>query len=183
MSENALYTLGPDDEVHHLMVYTHQEVVWGESIGKKTIRFLKLLRTPMCPAYIVLYHAKLLPRGSNQPLAFPVVHVPITQVMVVHPTPPHQEVYDFDPEEANRKMEAVSTLAGGFRIDGQLRISTRTNVTQALDVAKEPYLALYDVRVTSPEMPNRKALHTQVAVVRRTAVVLAAYSTEMDTSI
>ncbi|RMF45992.1 MAG: hypothetical protein D6755_07195, partial [Anaerolineae bacterium] len=116
------------------MVYTQQEVVWGESIGKKTIRFLKLMRTPMCPAYIVLYNAKLLPANGKSPLAFPVVHIPIIRVMAVHPTPPHQEEYDFNPEEPNRKMEAVTTLIGGFRIDGKMRISTRTNVTQALDV-------------------------------------------------
>ncbi len=180
MSEQPLYTLGPDDEVNALMVYTHEQVVWGESVSKKTIRFLKLLRTPMCPAYIVLYNAKVLPMRGSKPLAFPVVHVPISQVLVVHPTPPEQEAYDFDPKEQNRKFEAVTLLVGDFRMDGRMRMSTRTNLTQVLDVAKEPYLAVYDVSITSLSSPQRKPLHTRMAVARRTDVVFAAYSTQLD---
>ncbi len=182
MSTEALYEVGPDDMVFPLMVYTRQYLLWGKTLTKKTIRFLTLMRTPMRPSYVVLYQAKVLPHGTQAPLAFPVVHIPVTEVLAVHPAPPEQEPYDYDEEEKNRKFEPVTVLLGDFRLDGKVRISTRTNVTQTLDVAKEPYTAVYDASVSSLAVPGRPPLRTQVAVVRHTGVVLAAYSTAMEKS-
>ncbi len=181
MSDEALYRLGPDDLVFPLMVYTHNQLVWGETVTKKTIRFLTLMRTPMRPSYLVLYNAKVLPVGQKAPLSFPVVHIPVAEALVVHPTPPEQEPYDYDAGEKNRKFEVVTLLVGDFRIDGKMRMSTRTNVTQALDVAKEPYMAIYDVSVSSLSAPDRSPLHTRVAVMRHVGVLCAAYSTAVET--
>ncbi len=165
------------------MVYARNQLIWGETVMKKTIRFLTLMRTPMRPSYIVLYQAKVLPYGVQSPTAFPVVHIPITEVLAVHPAPPEQEPYDYDTGEKNRKFEPVTVLLGDFRMDGKMRISTHTNVTQTLDVAKEPYLAVYDVSVSSLSSPDRKPLRTRMAVVRHTGAVLAAYNTAMEKSI
>ncbi len=183
MSTEALYEVGPDDVVFPLMVYTRNQLIWGETLTKKTIRFLTLMRTPMRPSYIVLYKAKILPHGAHAPLAFPVVHIPIANVLAVHPAPPEQEPYDYDEGEKNRKFEPVTILVGDFRMDGKVRISTRTNVTQTLDVAKEPYTAVYDVSVSSLSLPNRNPLRTRMAVIRHTGAVLAAYSTTMEKSL
>ena len=183
MSTEMLYEIGPDDVVFPLMVYTPTQLIWGETLTKKTIRFLTLMRTPMRPSYIVLYKAKILLHGAQSPLAFPVAHIPITDVLAVHPAPPEQEPYDYDEGEKNRKFEPVTIFAGDFRMDGKVRISTRTNVTQTLDVAKEPYTAVYDVSVSSLSVPNRTPLRTRVAVVRHTSTVLAAYSTAMENSL
>ena len=183
MSTEPLYEVGPYDVVFPLMVYTRRQLIWGETLTKKTIRFLTLMRTPMRPSYIVLYNAKVLPNGGRSPLTFPVVHIPMGNVLAVHPAPPEQEPYDYDEGEKNRKFEPVTVLAGDFRMDGKVRISTRTNVTQTLDVAKEPYTAVYDVSVSSLSAPSRNLLHTRMAVVRHTGTVLAAYSTAMEKSL
>ncbi|GAB4530793.1 MAG: hypothetical protein Fur0018_18240 [Anaerolineales bacterium] len=183
MANQERYTLGVDDEIFPLMVYSATYVAWGDAITKKTIRFLKLLRTPMCPAYIVLYDARLLPTGASRPLTFPVLHISIADVLVVHPTPPAQEPYDYSQAEENRKMEPMTTVMGAFRLDGKMRISTRTNITQVLDAAKEPYLPVYDATITSLGAGENKPLRTQMAVVRRTNTLIAAYSTAAESGL
>ncbi len=183
MTNEKLYQLGPDDEIFPLMIYSAQYIAWGEAITKKTIRFLKLVRTPMCPAYVVLYQAKILVSGALQPMAFPVFHISTADILGIHPMPPNQEPYDYDTKEANRKMEPVTVLMGTFRMDGKMRISTHSNITQMLEAAKEPYLAVYDATITSLASNKHKALHTQVAAVRRSNIFIAAYSTEKESGI
>ncbi len=56
-------------------------------------------------------------------------------MIAFHTLPPTEEPLDYDPNETDRKMEAVDLLVGTFVMKGQIRISTHTEVDTTLESA------------------------------------------------
>ncbi|GAB4496900.1 MAG: hypothetical protein OHK0052_07520 [Anaerolineales bacterium] len=188
MSEtpSTLYKLSPDEEILHYMVYTADNLFMGDLISKKTIRISTFVRTPMAPKYLVLYDAKVLSldaKPGTRPAAFPLIHVPLASVLAMHPRPPAAEPIDYDQSEANRKFEQASLLVGPLRFDGKFRMSIRTNVTQYLDVTKEPFISLYEATITSMVHQEMGIIQSAMITVRREGVPIAAYSTTAESGV
>jgi hypothetical protein len=168
------YTLGPNDKVTQVMVYTASAFYWGEVVVKEMVRVSTWLRTNTAPDRICLYnaHAILLSAGAGvKPMAFGELHVATTQVIMFHIQPPAKDPPDYDPTEPNRKMQPLSLLVGSFRVDGSLRISTHATIGKFLEVTREAFTSVYDARVTSPSLPGFGAISVPYLLVRQEVAV------------
>ena len=164
-----VYQMDADEKATPVMVYTPYHLAWGEVITKELIRLSTWLRTQAAPQYIYLHNAQLMYVGGGPPAPVSVaeLHIPIAQVCAFHMIPPHQDPVDYDPNEPNRKMVQVSALVGSFRFDGLLRMSTQSSLYTFLEVIKETYTSLYDVKVTQPQRPSMTPLQIPYTIVRR----------------
>jgi hypothetical protein len=167
--------LEDDEKATPVMVYTPSHLAWGEVITKELIRLSTWLRTQAAPQYIFLHNAQMMYAGggSPSPVAAPELHIPINQVCAFHMLPPHQDPLDYDPNEPNRKMIPVSALVGSFRFDGLLRMSTQSSLFTFLEVIKEVYTSLYEVKVYQPQRPSMTPLHVPFTLVRRDAALFS----------
>jgi hypothetical protein len=101
------------------------------------------------------------------------MHIPIAQVLAFHMLPPQQDPLDYEPNEPNRKMIPVTALVGSFRFDGLLRMSTQSNLHNFLEVIKEVYTSLYEVKISQPERPSMASLQVPYTIVRRDAALFS----------
>jgi hypothetical protein len=176
MSEKKkAYTLGGDEKATPVMVYTMVNMTWGEVVTKGQVRVSTYLRT-LNPDYVSLYEARSMPVGAtvNQALAFTEIHIRTPQVIGFHllPNAP-SEPLDYDPSEANRKMEPVSVLVGPFRFDASMRISNMLTLAKYVEIFSDVYISLYDAAVTCPLMPGLGVVRAPLALIRRDAASFA----------
>jgi hypothetical protein len=158
------------------MIYTASSLLVGEVVTKKVIRVSTWLRTPMVPQYISLYSAQILDLssgGSPRSLSFSRLYLPSHQVIAFHMRPPESDPLDYDADEPMRRMEPVTALIGPFRFDGSVRMSTQTDLDSYLDVIKENFTSIYDIRVSSPNIPALKAFQVPFVLLRRERVIFA----------
>jgi hypothetical protein len=169
------YQLGADEKATPVMVYTPSHLAWGEVITKELIRLSTWLRTQAAPQYIFLHNAQMMHAGGGTPTPISVgeLHIPISQVCAFHMIPPHQDPVDYDPNEPNRMMVPVSAMVASFRFDGLLRMSTQSSLFTFLEVIKEVYTSLYDVKVYQPQRPSLAPLHIPFTLVRRDTALFA----------
>lgn len=163
------YTLSPDEKSAGVMIYTATGVSWGEVVVKNQIRVSTWLRTNAAPEIICLYNAKTLfvsGGGSAKVLPFREQHISANQVLAYHLLPPAKEPVDYDPTEPNRRMDPVSVLIGQFRLDGSVRVASRTTLATHLEISRETFSPLYDVEVTCPILPSLKPVRVFYALIR-----------------
>lgn len=169
------YTLGGDEKATPVMVYTLTSMAWGDVVTKDQVRVSTYLRT-LNPDYVSLHEARVLPVGSapNQAMPFSELHVRTPQVIAFHllPNAP-AEPMDFDPSEANRKMEPATALVGPFRFDANLRISNILTLAKYVEIFTDVYISLYDAAVTCPQMPALGTVRAPLVLVRRDACSFA----------
>jgi len=168
------YTLEADEKATPVMVYTTHHLAWGEVVTKEVIRLSTWLRTQAAPQYIRLFGAQMMYVGGPMAtIAMAELHIPIDQVLAFHMLPPHQDPPDYDPDEPNRKMVPVTALVGSFRFEGLLRMSTQSSLHNFLEVIKEVYTSLYEVKISQPERPSMAALQVPYTIVRRDAALFS----------
>jgi hypothetical protein len=169
------YTLEADEKATPVMVYTPKHLVWGEVVTKEVIRLSTWLRTQAAPQYIYLHESQMMYVGGGPvaSISMAEMHIPISQVLAFHMLPPHQDPLDFEPDEPNRKMIPVTALVGSFRFDGLLRMSTQSNLHNFLEVIKEVYTSLYEVKISQPERPSMAPLQVPYTIVRRDAALFS----------
>ncbi len=164
------YSVNPDEKVTPVMVYTQNEMAWGEVITKQKIRVGAWLITDMAPAYVQLFlaqHLILSNDGPPRPLRFTQLFVPLEQVIGFHVMPSVKEPLYYDPNMPNRKMEMVTALSGLFQFKGHVFMSSQSNLDQFLDVSRESFIQLFDVEITHPKMPPPGKIRVPYAVIRR----------------
>jgi hypothetical protein len=167
--DRRTYQIGHDEKATSVMVYTEMQLILGDVITKKAIKVSTWLRTPSLPQFIRLYDSSVLyfsVDGGQKPQPYRELLLPSPEVIVFHIKPPAQDPLDYDPNEPNRKMEPVSATIGHFRFDGYIRMSSQTNLERFLDVSKEDFISLYDVRVFQPNNPTRGAFNIPYILVR-----------------
>jgi hypothetical protein len=88
------------------------------------------LRTDGAPKYMHVLKPQVLVFGGSpvKALTYQEIYFPTTQLIAFHTLPPTDEPLDYDPDEANRMMEAVDVIVGTFVMKGKIRISTQTEV-------------------------------------------------------
>jgi hypothetical protein len=99
------------------------------------------------------------------------MHIATHQIEAFHLLPPASEPLDYDPTEPNRRMQPVTALLGSFRMDGSLRLSTQSNLTKFLDIARETFTPLYDSQVSNPHIPSIGTLSVPYLLVRMDSCV------------
>lgn len=170
MAQKSPYELAPDETATQVMVYTLSGMFWGDVITKQKIRVGAWLKTDMAPAYIHLYRAQALllaDPNATRPTPFAELLIPISEVIIFHVMPAVKEPLYYDPNEPNRIMEPVTVLVDLYTLEGSLRLSGNSQVSQVLDVARETFLSLFDVKVSHYRMPPPGVLEVPYAIVRQ----------------
>lgn len=167
---HLLYSLAGDEKAAQVMAYTSAGLFWGEVVVKAQIRVSTWLRTNLAPDTLCFYNARAILVAANttpNPLAFRELHLPTNEVLAFHLLPPAKDPLDYDPSEPNRQMVAITALFGLFRLDGLMRMSTRSSLAKYLDVTRENFTALYEAQISCPVMPDLKVLQTPYVLVRQ----------------
>ncbi len=164
------YNLTPDDKVTPVMVYTTTSMYWGDVITKKTIRVGGWLRTDSAPLILELKNAQTLILGAGKPisLSYQQIFFPLDKISAFHVMPTVKEELYYDPTEKNRVMLPVTVFIGLFRFNGHMRISTMTTPGNVLELAKEPFMTIFDIEISHPSLPQGGVVSVPFAVVKRT---------------
>ena len=163
-----MYILRPDEKTTPVMLYTLQSVVRGEAVVKQNVPRVNIwLRTDGAPRYIHVLKSQVLVFGGSpvKALSYEELYFPTTQVIAFHTLPPTDEPVDYDPQEADRKMEAVDLLVGTFVVKGQIRISTHSEVDNTLETARVSWMSVYDVSITNPYLPQMPPVQAPMLLV------------------
>jgi hypothetical protein len=148
--------LAPDEKISTVIIYTRTMLIRGDIILRENMRVSIWLRTQGVPNFIHLYKVNLIqlagspPRNYSKAEAF----IPTPEIIGFHLAPPAHDPPDFDPSEANRRMQSVEVLAGSFEMRSSLRVSTATDFAASLDVMNTTWLSLYDAEITNPYVPQ-----------------------------
>ena len=163
-----MYILRPDETTSLVMLYTQHNVVRGEAVVKQNVPRVNIwLRTDGVPRYIHILKPQVLVFGGSpaKALSYPELYFPTSQVIAFHTLPPVEEPLDYDPAEADRRMEAVDLLVGTFVMSGKIRISTHTEVDTTLESARVSWISVYEVSITNPYLPQMTALQVPMVLV------------------
>lgn len=159
--------LAPDDKLTPVMVYTQNTLARGLAVTKESIRVSIWLRTQSVPDYIHLKQTNLLVfGGSLQTHNFDDCYLPTPQVAAFHMVPPAAEPVDYDPSEANRKMEPITVIVGTFRFNGLMRMSTQTDFGTFLTISRSSYFSMYDVEITNSSLQGMGILRVPMALLK-----------------
>ena len=163
-----MYTLRPDEKTAPVMLYAQNSVIRGEAVVKQNIPRVNIwLRTDGAPRYMHILKPQVLVFGGSpaKALSYSEIYFPTSEAIAFHPLPPLEEPLDFDPSEADRKMEAVEVLAGTFVLRGKIRISTHMEVDSTLEAARLAWMSFYDVWITNPYLPQMPALQVPMVLI------------------
>jgi hypothetical protein len=155
------------------MLYTQESVVRGEVVTKESVHRVNIwLRTDGAPNYMHLLKAQVIVFGGGpvKPLSYSELYFPTSQLIGFHTLPPTNEPLDYETSEANRMMQPVDVLVGTFIIKGQIRISTQTEVSASLEVARIAWMSIYDAAITNPYLPQMPPMQIPLVLVSPTRV-------------
>ncbi|HKG53289.1 MAG TPA: hypothetical protein VKB04_03435 [Anaerolineales bacterium] len=163
-----MYILRPDEKTTPVMLYSQHNVVRGEAVVRQNVPRVNIwLRTDGAPRYIHVLKPQVLVFGGSpvKALSYSEIYFPTSQVIAFHTLPPAEEPLDYDPSEADRKMEVVELLVGTFVMKGNIRISTQTEVDNSLESARVSWMSVYDAWITNPYLPQMPALQAAMVLV------------------
>ncbi len=164
------------EKVVPLMAYTASALVRGNVITKEAVRVSTWLRTQAAPEYIHFYNAQTLligGTGSVQNLIFPEFFLPASHVIAYHILPPASEPVDYDPSEPNRKMEPVTAIFGGFRINGHIRMAAQSNLARYVETLRDLFVSFYDSDISNPSISGMGVIHAPLVLARTSSLSLA----------
>jgi hypothetical protein len=171
-----MYILRPDEKTTPVMLYTPHSVVRGELVTKQSVQRINIwLRTDGAPKYMHVLKPQILVFGGSpvKSLSYSQIFFPTPDIIAFHTLPPTDEQLDYDPAEANRTMELIDLLVGTFVMKGKIRISTQTEISTSIEMARISWMSVYDVAVTNPYLPQMAALQVPMALINPTRVSFA----------
>ena len=171
-----MYILRPDEKTTPVMLYTPHSVVRGELVTKQSVQRINIwLRTDGAPKYMHILKPQILVFGGSpvKALSYAQIFFPTSEIIAFHTLPPTDEQLDYDPNEANRTMEPIDLLVGTFVMKGKIRISTQTEISTSIEMARISWMSVYDVAVTNPYLPQMAALQVPMVLVNPTRVSFA----------
>lgn len=162
------YQMAADDKASMVMVYTANALIRGQVITKENIRVSIWLRMQGAPEYIHMLKTHILTfgGGSVKQTTFPEFIIPTAKVLAMHLNPPDHDPMDYDETEANRVMEPVTAMVGSFRFEGHFRLSTQTDAVTNLSVVRSPWLSMYHLDISNPNLSGMGTLKVPLALVR-----------------
>jgi hypothetical protein len=168
--QNLLANLGEDEKSTPVMAYSANGLAWGHLITKGAMLPERILTGVTVPDFITLHDAQtIVATGTtlSKPEKYSELHFPYDEIIGFHLMPPQEAQLDYDPSEPNRIMTPVTVQVGAFHFHANYRISTQTSIQTMLDVTKSDFIPIYDVDISHPGNPNMKAIHVNLALVRR----------------
>lgn len=171
-----MYTLRPDEKTTPVMLYTQDSLVRGEVVTKQSVLRVNIwLRTDGAPNYMHILKPQVIVFGGApvKPLAFSEIFFPTSKLIGFHTLPPTEETLDYDPAEASRMMQDVQVLMGTFVVKGKIRISTHSELSTSLEVARISWLSVYDAEIVNPFLPQMPPVHTPMMLVSPVHVAFA----------
>lgn len=172
----SAYQTDADEKVVPVMIYTSNYLYLGDVIVKNIVRVNTWLRTNMAPDIIHLHRVNCLQTltgDTSKSLFFPEVYIPSIQVNAFHIMPPNKEPLDYDPNEPNRRMEPMTALIGPFRMDGNVRIAAKSDLSKFIELAHETFSALYDVEISLPGMQSFRTIRVPFVLARQNTTIFA----------
>ena len=163
------YQLKEDEKLNSVMVYTSHDIYWGDVVLKKQFRASTWLQTSAIPDFITLLNGKVihtLAGGSPKPILIPESHIPVDEIVLFHLTPPENDLLEYDQNEPNMQTINVTITSGGFELDGKIRISSKTNLTQYLANTHESFYSLYDSSIRCLTMPSFGTIKVKFVIAR-----------------
>lgn len=163
-----MYILRPDERTSPVMLYTLHNVVRGEAVVKQNVPRVNIwLRTDGAPRYIHILKPQVLVFGGSpvKTLSYSELYFPTSEIIAFHTLPPTEEPLDYDPTEADRRMESVDLLVGTFVMNGKIRTSTHTEVDTTLESAVVSWMSVYDVSITNPYLTQMPTLQVPMVLV------------------
>lgn len=163
-----MYILRPDEKTSTVMLYAMHGVVRGEAVVKQNVPRVNIwLRTDGAPRYIHVLKPQVLVFGGSPVKAstYAELYFPTSQVIAFHTLPPTEEPLDYDPNEADRRLEVVDLMVGTFLMKGKIRISTHMEVSTSLEAAVVSWMSVYEVTITNPYLPQMPALQAPMVLV------------------
>lgn len=173
-TENRVLVLGEDEKSASIMLYTDQYLLWGDVIVKKIIRLSTWLRSNAAPEVIHLYNARSIiitypavphPAFSSEVLIFS------SHVDAYHLVPPDKDSFDYDISEPNRTMFPVTARVSTFSFEGKMRLSVLSNPAKYLEINREEFTGLYDVRINNTIIHELGYMHVPFVLLRQSKVV------------
>jgi len=163
-----MYTLGPEEKVSIVMAYTQTGLVRGEIMTRESMRINTWFRTDSAPDIIHLYKPQWLQSsgGAFKNIAYTELLLPVPLIIGFHLAPPAQEPLDYNAREDNRVNKSVTILLGLFVVNGNVRISTQTDLVTSLQISHSPWISVYEAEISSPQLPQMPPLQIPMLLVR-----------------
>ena len=170
-----MYTLSAEEKSTPVLIYTSNTLVHGEVVSKQNIRVSVWLRTEGAPEYMQLLRPNVINLGGGiaKSVAFAELYLPTSEILGFHMAPPASDPIDYDESEMNRKMEPVSILLGCFTFRGTIRVSTQVDLGTSIVSSRTVWLSIYNVKITSPNLPQMGELQAPMVIIRPKQVVFA----------
>ena len=167
-----MYVLGSEEKASFVVAYTQNGLIRGEIVTRENVRINTWFRTESAPDYLHLYKVQWLQAvaGTIKPLAYNELLLPVPLVIGFHVVPPSQEPLDYDVREDNRVNKSTTISMGLFVVNGNVRISAKTDLVTNLQITHSPWISVYDAEVSSPHLPQMPPLHVPMLLVRPTHV-------------
>jgi hypothetical protein len=163
------YQLKEDEKLNSVMVYTSHDIYWGDVVLKKQFRASTWLQTNAIPDFITLLNGKVihsLVGGVPRPILIPEAYIPVEEIVFFHLTPPDNDPLEYNPNEPNMQTINVTINSGGFELDGKIRISSKTTLTQYLAITHESFYSIYDSSIRCLTMPSFGTIRVKFAIAR-----------------
>jgi hypothetical protein len=166
--------LAPDEKSTLIMVYTQDALLRGEAVTKENVRVSIWLRTEAAPRYIHLFKPQVITfSGATRSINYAEIYIPTSTVLAFHMVPPAHEALDYDADEKNRAMDPTIARVGTFLFKGLLRISAQSGIGTTLELAKIPWMSLYDVEISNPLLPQMPPMMVPMLLVNPALVSFA----------
>jgi len=163
-----MYILRPDEKTTPVMIYAQNSLVRGDMVTRENIQRVSVwLRTQGVQQFAHILNPTMLVFGGTPPksITYNEIYFPTERIIGFHLVPPMEEPLDYDPEEANRAMQEVDALVGTFVMKGHLRISTHTEISATLEVARGSWMSVYEAEITNPFLPQMPPMHVPMILV------------------
>jgi hypothetical protein len=170
------YTLGDDDKIVPLMVYTDHYMVWGDAILKKMVRVGVWLRTQAAPDTIWLQNAKMVLIASGfspKPVPYAHVHIKTQEILAYHILPPQADTPDYDVNDKNQRMVPIIGMVSSVRLEGNLWMSIHVDLNRYLEISRDNFIPLYNVKISNPILPMLGTIQVSQVLIKRLAATFA----------
>jgi len=170
-----MYTLTAEEKATPVMIYTRNTLVSGDVVTRQNIRVSVWLRTEGAPEYMHLLKPQILNLIGNPPktLSYTEMYLPTPELIGFHLSPPAHDPMDYDDSEMNRRMQPVSVVAGCFVFKGTIRVSTQVDLGTSIISGRAIWLSIYNVKISSPNLPQMAEIQVPMLLVRPTKVYFA----------
>jgi hypothetical protein len=150
-----MYELKDNEKITPVMIYTDDALYHGKLITREMVRVNIFLRTEGAPTYLHLHEAQIISPGSTiRAKKLDEVFIPLKAITCFHTAPDVEIELDYDSYEENRRLVPVIAILNSFFINSSIRISTQTELSSTLEVARMEWLSLYDAEITNPYLPQ-----------------------------